>query len=216
VSIGSHRPVEFVYFDLGNVLLSFDPAAACENLARLFSVSVARARKAVYDSGLQDRFEHGEVSAERFAELVGGELGWADAAPSTADILDAASDMFTPIDSMRAVLPAVRAQGFGVGLLSNTCQAHWDWIQRQQYGVMDFRFDAEILSFHIGSMKPEPVIYEAAERAAGVAVAGILFLDDKHANVRAALERGWQAVCCRGGHESIAALRGCRVLEQSP
>jgi FMN phosphatase YigB (HAD superfamily) len=207
VELENSREVEFVYFDLGNVLLSFDPALACDNLSKRFEMTFDQARASVYESQLQDRFEHGDVTGEQFSDAIRRQLGRTESAMPTELVLDAVSDMFTPIESMRGVMQSVRQYGCRVGLLSNTCHAHWDWIRRQNYSVMDFAFDATILSFEVGSMKPEHAIYEAAERAAEVSPKRILFLDDKDENVAAAIGRGWNAVRCLGGAESVRALQ---------
>lgn len=204
--------IEFVYFDLGNVLLSFDPERACRNLASRLDITDAQAHAAVYESGVQDRFEHGEVSGEQFADDIRQRLGVTDADIATMDVLDAISDMFTPVDTMLGVLQQVREQGCRVGLLSNTCHAHWDWIERQKYEVLDFEFEVTILSYEVGSMKPDEAIYGAAEEAAGLKGDRILFLDDKQENVDGALQRGWHAVRCLGGQQAIDALREFRVM----
>ena len=207
--------IEFVYFDLGNVLLAFDPNIACRNLADRFDVVVDQFWAAVYESGMQDRFEHGELSGEEFAEQIRQAVRLnADQMP-TNEVLDMVSDMFTPIDSMASVLKAVRARGFGIGLLSNTCHAHWDWICRQSYFVNEVGFDVTILSFEEGSMKPDPKIYHAAELKSGVSAGSLLFLDDKQENVDAALACQWNAARCRGGTEAIQALQGYQVLESN-
>jgi FMN phosphatase YigB (HAD superfamily) len=211
VNLRTNR-IEFVYFDLGNVLLSFDPARACRNLASRFKITDAQARAVVYESGLQDRFEHGQVSGEQFAEDIRQRLRSTESAMPTLDVLDAISDMFVPVDSMCGVLQKVRERGCRVGLLSNTCHAHWDWIVRQNYRVMDFQFDVTILSFEVGSMKPDETIYGAAENAAGVKGDRILFLDDKQENVDAALQRDWHAARCLGGQQAIDALKGFGVM----
>lgn len=203
--------IQFVYFDLGNVLLSFDPEVACRNAADLLSVPVDATRRAVYESGLQHRFEHGEVSGEQFARAVCDALQ-CDVV-STPQLLDAVSDMFEPVPSMREVLEQVRAAGYGVGLLSNTCHAHWDWIVRQNYPPTSFAFDVTILSFEIGSMKPDPPIYEAAEQAIASDPSRILFLDDRPENVAGAHARGWVAEQCVGADQALNCLRRAGVLE---
>jgi len=204
-------PIEFVYFDLGNVLLSFDPEVACGNVSQLLHVSIDEARSAVYQSGLQHRFEHGELSGEEFTQAVCQSLS---AEPvGSAKLLDAVSDMFEPIASMRLVLERVRQAGFGVGLLSNTCHAHWDWIVRQRYEPTEFEFDALILSYEIGSMKPDPPIYKAAEQIAGTRPERILFLDDRPENVAGARAHRWQAEQCLGGDSAIKALQRAGVME---
>ncbi|MGI9471950.1 MAG: HAD family hydrolase [Rubripirellula sp.] len=204
--------IDFVYFDLGNVLLTFDPELACRNLADRFSLEMEEVRSAVYDSGLQDRFEHGDVTGAEFAEAVRKQVGRSADEMPTDQVLDGVSDMFTPIDSMGPVLNSVRDRGLGVGLLSNTCHAHWDWICRQDYFLKTFRFDVTILSFEVGSMKPAETIYRISEERAGVEPGRLLFLDDKPENVAAAHTRKWKAAQCIGGEEAIEALRSHRVL----
>lgn len=199
--------IRFVYFDLGNVLVAFDPAVACARVAELFDVSPSDVDRAMYASGLQRRFEQGELSGPVFAETLRGHFGCCEAKVPTAHLLDAASEMFTPIDPMAECLRRVRRCGRRVGILSNTCEAHWDWITRQAYPLLREPFHAEILSYQVGAMKPDPEIYEAAERAAGVAPEEILFLDDRAENVAAARHRGWHAVTCLGGEQAAQAIR---------
>ena len=204
--------IEFIYFDLGHVLVSFDPAIACRNLADMLSLEIEPVRHAVYESGLQDRFEHGEISGEEFVAGIRERLGLRAEQMPFGQTLDAASDMFTPIDSMAEVLELVRDGGLRVGLLSNTCHAHWDWICRQPYFVNEFSFDATVLSYEVGAMKPAAAIYAVAEEASGIAANRLLFLDDKPENVEAARARGWHAALCLGGEPAIEALKQYRVL----
>ncbi len=155
--------IEFIYFDLGNVLISFDPEITCRNLAERVGVKVERARAAIYDSGLQDRFEHGEVSGEQYADTVRADLGLSAEQMPTAALLDAISEMFTPIESMREIVRDA-ADHRKTGILSNTCHAHWDWIHRQNWSVMDGGFVAAVLSFEVGAMKPDPKIFQIAAK----------------------------------------------------
>lgn len=207
--------IDFVYFDLGNVLVSFDPDIACRNLVERFGVSKRQSWQAIYDSGIQDEFEHGHINGEEFARQIRHSLGVTETRMSTERLLDAVSDMFTPIDVMADVLKRVRENGYGVGLLSNTCHAHWDWICRQSYSMNEFRFDVIVLSYEEGAMKPDSAIYEVAEKKARVPGENLLFLDDKLENIEAARSRNWRATCCRGGQEAIQALQEFGVLGQA-
>ena len=47
--------IEFVYFDLGNMLVAFDPEISCRNVADLVGVSIDDARRVIYESGLQPK-----------------------------------------------------------------------------------------------------------------------------------------------------------------
>ena len=220
--------IRFVYFDLGNVLVSFDPTIACGNVARIFGVSAGVAERVIYGDGLQQRLERGELDGEEFAMAVrsaiatrrppdGGsatmDAGGDPEAVATEAILSAISDMFTPIDAMRAAVESLRRRGTRLGILSNTCHAHWDWVCRQSYPVLSGRFDCHVLSYRERAMKPDAAIFEAAERAADVSPGEILFLDDRPENVAAAADRGWQAQACFGGPEAIGVLRRFGLTE---
>ncbi len=204
--------IEFVYFDLGNVLVSFDPKIAVDNVANRFGVDAVHAAQAIYGSGLQDRFEHGHVTGEEYAAAVRDSLAASEAAMPTLALLEAISDMFTPIESMRETIDRVHQAGTRYGLLSNTCHAHWDWIGRQPWLISSVVWPVCVLSCEVSSMKPDFAIYQAAERLANVPPEAILFLDDKAENVAAAIERGWNAVQCLGGDQAEAALRKYRVI----
>jgi FMN phosphatase YigB (HAD superfamily) len=204
--------IQFVYFDLGNILWTFDEDRACQNAADLFGVEPQEIRKTVYDSGLQSRFEHGRISPLGFMDELGNSIVSTKNPANMQVVLDSLSDMFSPIEPMVSVVAAVRASQARIGILSNTCDAHWDWINRQQHPLMTGPFDAVVLSFEVNSMKPDDQIYRAAELAAGVPADRILFLDDKPENVHAAKMRGWQAEQCFGGPEAIAVLEKHGVI----
>ena len=212
-SVNDSVDIRFVFFDLGNVIVSFDPDRAVQNLSTRFGVSFDAANHAIYGSRLQDRFEHGEIQGDKFAEEIRRMLGPESIDANnvaqniqTREILDLVSDMFTPIESMVNVVQRVRESGVAYGLLSNTCLAHWDWIARQQWLVSQLEWPVRILSCEVGSMKPELRIYEVAEQRSGVAARNLLFLDDKTENVEAARRRGWNAEVCLGGDQAISVL----------
>jgi HAD superfamily hydrolase (TIGR01509 family) len=199
--------IQFVYFDLGNILLSFDPEIACRNLSDRFGVSVDQAREAIYESGLQTDYESGRVSCDRYASIARERMAIDADEFDPRDLLVAVSDMFNPIEPMVDLIARVRRKTGAVGLLSNTCHAHWTWIRsRQEWQVSQVAFDVTILSYEVGSMKPDRRIYETAEAAAGVPTDRILFIDDKHENVDAARRRGWKAEQCFGGKEAEDAI----------
>ncbi len=208
--------IQFVYFDLGNILVSFDPQRSCQNVADLFGVSIDQARAAVYESGLEVSYETGRINEKEFLLAVIEQLGEGGGDVSLNRFLDALGDMFTPIESMRATLQAVRNAGYRVGILSNTCYAHWDWVNRQDWPVMEGPFDTEVLSYEAGAMKPDADIYAVAEQKAGVPPESLLFLDDKQENIDAAIARGWQAVQCFGGPGLVEQLVRLGVISESP
>ncbi|HBJ38728.1 MAG TPA: HAD family phosphatase [Planctomycetaceae bacterium] len=187
------EPIRFVYFDLGNVLASFDVQRACQNVARRWAVDPADVRRLVWDSGLQDRFEHGEVSIDEFASTVRRGLKLDLATASTIELVDQLCDMFEPIEEMIDLVDTVRQSGMRLGILSNTCEAHWQWLIRADYAALRGPFDHVILSYEHGLMKPNLSLYQIAADKTGHEASSILFLDDRPDNVAAAVASGWRA-----------------------
>ncbi|WP_146575692.1 HAD family hydrolase [Neorhodopirellula pilleata] len=216
-------PIRFVYFDLGNILVAFDREVAARNVAELFhanptEVELAFVNEIMHDSGLQNQLETGLVSEAEFAEAIRKSFPGTMDPIDDAAILRAISDMFTPIETMTDVLGRVRQTGMPIGILSNTCQAHWSWVRSQSYGVLQGPFDVEVVSYEARSMKPDRMIYEVAEaRARDINQAKpeeILFVDDREENVMAARQYGWNAEVCWGGATAEEVLVRYGVLPE--
>ena len=204
--------IEFVYFDLGNILVSFDPEIACANAAEVTGLSIDVMRGVLYGQNEQGDtllhlYENGSLTGHQFFRLIAEISSIDNEDVSKHDFLDAISDMFTPINSMVEVVKFARSKVKRVGVLSNTCPAHWNWVRRQPWPVSMIDFDVTILSYEVRSMKPDARIYEAAEQAAAVAPHRILFIDDREENVLAARERGWNAEQCLGGEQAAEVIR---------
>lgn len=192
--------IQFVYFDLGNVLVSFDPQRGCQQVAAWAGCQPEQVYEAVWESGLEEVFETGQCSPVEFTARIAAHLGGLEGRlqPSGAPLLDLISDMFSPIEQTLTVIQRLQKAGIRIGILSNTCHAHWDWIQRQGWPVASGWSEIDILSFEIGSMKPAAEIYAAAQQAAAVPAESIYFTDDREENVAGALRAGWQADLFRG------------------
>jgi putative hydrolase of the HAD superfamily len=179
-----------MYFDLGNVLLYFDHWLAMRSMAKVAGVDPKRMHSVVMEGDLQIQYETGLISGEEFI----GSIACALSLPlDTDEMLQAAADMFIPNPQILPVLEHVTRSGVPIGLLSNTCEAHWNWILHLKYPQVADRFDPVILSFEAKSMKPDPHIYRVASEKAGCEPAQIFFVDDRHDNVEGARRAGWNA-----------------------
>jgi glucose-1-phosphatase len=185
----TRRP-EFVYFDLGNVLVHFDHDIAARNISRMVGVSPEQARRIVFGSGLQNEYETGTLSSEAFVREL--ELAF-DKPLDKEATLEAISAIFQPNQAILESLRWLRERGFRMGVLSNTCEAHWQWVKRQGYQVLDGWFEVDVLSFEVGAMKPDLKIYDEASRLAQVAPDAIFFTDDRADNIAGAVQAGWNA-----------------------
>jgi glucose-1-phosphatase len=197
--------IRFVYFDLGNVLVKFDHQRGLDNLARLTELPVGQLRGAIFDSGLQRDYEAGQVDDAAFVQRLAGLVG---APLDTADVLAAISDIFWPNEAILPALRWVSAARLGCGLLSNTCQAHWQWIESRSWPMVspDW-FCSTILSYRVRCLKPDRDIYRIAQQQAAVPADQILFIDDLADNVAGAQAAGWQAMHYTGSDQFLADLQ---------
>lgn len=181
-------PSRFVYFDLGNVLVHFDHEIAVAQLSRLSGSPPDDVRRVLFTSDLQNRYETGLVDDVQFAGQLNHEL---NTELSTSAILEAVSAIFQPNDEMLRVLQLVRDHSIDMGVLSNTCKAHWDYICSREWALPGDWFLHHVLSYEVRGMKPDARIYERSELLAECAPSDIFFTDDREENVAAAATRGW-------------------------
>jgi epoxide hydrolase-like predicted phosphatase len=198
----------FLYFDLGNVLLKFDHSIACRRVAAQTGLSESLVRAAIFESGLQMRYEAGEISSEQFVDGFRSSTGRRIA---SQDFLASCSDVFELNAPIVPVVAHLKLAGYQLGLISNTCPAHWEFVSRGRYQVLQDLFDVVILSYERRAMKPLPPIYEAAVEASGVQPAEIFFTDDCAENVEGARRVGLDATLFRGVQPLMHELRQRRI-----
>jgi len=141
---------------------------------------------------LENRFERGEVNGDEFhrllCEVVGRDVG-------KEDLMRAVADIFWLNTSIVHVLAQLRGVNFPIAILSNTCEAHWEFA-KENFAAIKL-FDQRVLSYEEKSMKPDGKIYlsaiEMAKRLSGCEPQQIFFVDDKQENVDAARDAGMQA-----------------------
>lgn len=203
------RP-EFVFLDMGNVIVSFDRDRAFRQMAETCGGDPEAVRAAVMDGGLHDRIERGEIGWPEFHREFSRMTGTSSDAVSLAL---AASDMFALKIDMLPVIAGLERTGCGLGILSNTCGPHWDHLLTQRYSVLPGHFREIVLSHEVGATKPGPDIYRLAAKRAGVAPERIFFCDDIAAHVDAARDAGWQAEVFTSAAGLIDALdrRGLKL-----
>ena len=186
---------EFIYFDLGNVITFFDHEIGMARLAQQSRRTAADVRDVLFASDLQTRYETGTITSARFCQSIRD--GLACDVPD-ADILESCSAIFELNHALVPLIAQLAAAGHRLGVLSNTCAAHWEWITRDRYRILPHYFPVIVCSYVVGSMKPDRGIYEHAIAAANVPADRIFFVDDRDDNVLGARQAGLDAVLYRG------------------
>ena len=185
------RPPRFLYFDLGNVLLFFDHRRAARQMAAAAGVPAELVWEVVFASGLEHRYEAGEISTQEFFEIFCRET---NSRPDYQALAAAAGDIFEPNQPVIELLARLSAAGQRVGLLSNTCELHWNHFASGYYPPIPEAFQAVVLSFRAGAMKPDERIYAHAAELAGASPGEIFFVDDIAGHVASAKAFGFDAV----------------------
>lgn len=181
----------FLYFDLGNVVLFFDHRRAARQMAELAGVPEEIVWELVFAGKLGSRYERGQVSSREFHAV------FCDATNTQPDfdlLMRAASDMFTLNTSLVPLLAALRRSGHALGLLSNTCDAHWKFVTDGRFAIVPNYFQTLALSFQLNELKPNPPIFAAAAKLANREAQDIFFVDDLPQNVAGAKAAGFDAV----------------------
>jgi putative hydrolase of the HAD superfamily len=198
------RTPKFIYFDLGNVLLFFDHRLAARRLAELAGVDEQAVFDYVFAGGLNARCDGGLTSGPEFAAEFRSRF------PCRADdaaIFRAAGDIFRVNVPMKGIVGRLRDAGYRLGILSNTCDMHFDWFASGRYAPIPEAFDVIVLSYALKMSKPDRVIYEHAAKQAGVAPEEVFYTDDIPANVEGARAAGFDAVLFTSAAQYAEDLR---------
>ena len=181
------RVPQAVVFDLGKVLLDFDYGILARRMASQSSVSAEEILTVVNQTPLLHRYETGLISDREFYDAVVMATGFRG---TEEEFLNWFGDIFTEIVPMVALQGELVRRGVPTYVFSNTnAQA----IPHVRKSFAFYReFTGEVLSFEVGSMKPDSRIYEAVERVTGLSGRDLLYLDDRPENIAAGDSRGWQ------------------------
>jgi glucose-1-phosphatase len=174
-------------FDMGNVLAFFSHDKMCEQMGLLCGQTQTEIRSLLIDSGMQWEYERGKLTPaefhQRFEQAVGQSVDF-------EALLVAGSDIFELNTSILPVLDSLKAGGYRLVLLSNTCISHFEFVWNQ-YDVLQ-RFDDYVTSYAAGAIKPEPGIFECALKKIQCAPEEAFYTDDIPDYIREAKKLGIQ------------------------
>ncbi|MEO0371092.1 MAG: HAD-IA family hydrolase [Pseudomonadota bacterium] len=178
--------VEAVIFDIGNVLIGWQPE-------RYFDAQIGQTRRdalfaAVDLHGMMQRIDEGGVFGDVVEDTALAHPDW------TAEIRwfrDHWNDMAGPeITHSVRLLRALRTKGVQCFALSNFGKENFPMSEAEFPFLTEF--DRRYISGVMKLAKPDPAIYAAVEADCGMTPQALLFADDREENTKAAAARGWQ------------------------
>jgi glucose-1-phosphatase len=196
-------PPNFLYFDLGKVLVDFSVDQMLGQMAAVAGITAQRVREAIFAGGLMREHECGRLTSREFYEALCAATG---SRPDFERLAAAAAEIFSLNVPMLPLVAQLRQAGYPMGILSNTCETHWPYC-RSRYRIVAEGFSVFALSYEIGAMKPEAAIFQAAAELAGCRPEEIFFVDDLPGHVAGARAAGFDAVQFTSAEALSAELR---------
>ncbi len=181
-------PIAALAFDLGNVLVQVDHLRFCRGLGELAGQPPQEVYAAVFQSGLEPGYDRGRLSSREFHRRLQARFRLDLPFPRFRDLWNG---IFEPLEDMEEVVARL-ARRYPLYLLSNTNPLHFRYV-RERFASLLKHFRALILSYRVGSRKPEAAIFQALLREAGLPPARILYIEDQEDFVAAARTHGLTA-----------------------
>ncbi|MGI6650169.1 MAG: HAD family hydrolase [Limnochordia bacterium] len=194
--------IKNVVFDLGRVLINFQPEAY---LQRLFPghTEIGFLRSAIFGSPEWLMLDRGVIDqAEAEIRLINQHPQF------KKEIQAAFADWFsmlTPIEENAALLPELKGKGCGLYVISNFHADSFAYINGR-YSWFKL-FDGMIISCEHQVLKPEPRIYSLLLERWGLLAKECLFIDDVSANVEGARRMGMEAILYESHEQLLKELQ---------
>lgn len=194
----SKRGTKFVYFDVNGCLVQFTHQSFSK-LAEKSGVPVDVIQGIFWE--YNDAINKGEKSVDEL------NVALSKALHMDIDWLDYYLDTVQPVPGMADLLTWA-SERYSVGLLTNSMPGFVEALQAREK-IPPITFDVIIDSSVVGTIKPEPHIYELAEEHSGFIGSELLYVDDLSSNLVAAKPFGWHTIWFDPyrPEESIASIR---------
>ena len=186
--------MDTVVFDLGNVLLKYDPRRYLE-LLKIDPALHDRIETALFSNPIWHEIDRGTMTDEELA----------DAASALDPEIDDEihyymrnwADYFYLIPENVDTMYRIKETGTGVYILSNFSERTFAKMEAA-YPFLQ-HFDGRIISYREKLIKPDHAIYRLLLDRFGLDPARSVFLDDLEANIQSALEVGMNGIWHKAG-----------------
>jgi len=182
--------VRNVIFDLGGVVLDWNPAAIVA-LIEPVPERQAALRHALFGHADWRLFDRGGLTEPELIQRLRSRLGSTQA--EVEAILDAIRNSLVEKPETVTLLRALQGRGTPLYCLSNMPAAIYTHL-RQRHDFWD-AFSGIVISGEIQMMKPEPEVFMHLLDTFGLRAEESVFIDDLPANIESARQVGLHAIC---------------------
>lgn len=193
-------------FDMGNVLLIFDPERTVRSLVG-DSPNLREICRATMGGPEWKELDRGSISEE---EALGRMISRAPEFREEIELVMARWDeLLTPVEGMQALLEELKSRGYTLHLLSNASLRFFQYWGRYPFSSL---FNSINVSAQMRMLKPEPGIYRALLRQRALSPEECLFVDDLEENVAGAQAVGIHGLRFQGEEQLRVDLHDLGVL----
>ena len=186
--------IKNIVFDMGNVLIDFDPRRYVDELHIEDENEREMIYKATYLNYRSIYMDYGIISEEEFVDHVVAGIG-EEYKNKIKQLILNWTDYLTPIKGMEELVKELKEKGYKIYLLSNASfnqHNYWEKIPAHKY------FDGTVVSCDVGAVKPFKEIYEALYKKYNIKPEESFFIDDLIINIFGANQTGMKGCVFTG------------------
>lgn len=193
--------VNTFFFDLGGVLINFSLEKMSQNIADLCHLDLELVKVHLFEKNLAEMYERGVIDSktlyDHFCQLSSQTF-------SFELLMESVANIFSLKEEMPPLLESLKRQNMRLFLLSNTCEAHIEYV-KNHFEFLNL-FDGLVLSYEQVCRKPEKEIFDAALAMAECPADACFYTDDIEPYVQAASSFGIDGHHFTGKQGLVAAL----------
>lgn len=205
----SNKPDQVIVFDIGGVLIDWDPYRLyCDKLG-LDRQVVHRFMEEVDFSGWNKEQDRGRPFAEATRYL-------SERFPEYRELIYAYDEHYPDslggsIQPVVDILRKLKSAGYSLYVLSNWSAEKFKLV-RPQYPFFEW-FDGIVISGEVGLVKPDQAIFEVLLEYTGHPAGDCLFIDDHFPNIEVARALGFQTIQFQSPQQLEAELSTRGIFE---
>ncbi|MCR5575793.1 MAG: HAD family phosphatase [Oscillospiraceae bacterium] len=190
--------IENIVFDMGNVLVRFDPELFMDRL----SVSEADRpllRREVFRSLEWAQMDRGSLTDEEAVPVMCRRVP-TRLHETVRQLVLCWDQPIVEIEGSCELVRELKELGYGLWLLSNASvrqHVYWERVRAKRY------FDGTLISADVGILKPQPEMYSLFFKTFGLRPETCFFIDDNNYNIEGSLNSGMRGAIFHGDMAQI-------------
>lgn len=181
--------IKNIVFDLGNVLLDFDPDSYLEDLGYAEKIK-GRLKTEIFETEEWLQLDRGAITESEAVKI------WQQRNPDLKNQIAEVMADWEKILTLKAdsleILKSLAAENYNLYILSNFHQQAFEYVS-SKYDFFNY-FDGRVISADIGLIKPSSEIYDHLLDKFKLKAEETIFIDDSKENIKAALEKGLRVI----------------------